>query len=204
MSKEWSFDWEHEVYITTPGGQRRKETSKCYEVRMYYQNLGPTRTQSQTAKHFNLTQQRVSEIAIKYGWDDIISEMNEYYSWLSHITLKEAQDNFLEQTQSEVKEELQWLRLAIKDLSIKLGFIPNPDTGKKEPDESVDYIKGLKAYKNLVSSLKDLRSMAYRAVGLADKLNAPQTTHIVNNNPIQDLSEFVEDKSLQDEILNDF
>lgn len=203
MPTEWTMDWEHEVYIITPKGQRRKETAKCLEVRFYYQDLGPQRTLQAVADHFDISVQRVHEIKEKYDWDRIIKEMNEYNSWLSQITLKEAQDALLTDIQSEVKEEIKLIRFAISDLSVKLGFIADPVTGIKEPDESIDYVKGLKAYKSLVSSLKDLRAMAYRAVGLADKLNAPQTTRIINDDPKQDLSEFVEDKELQDEILND-
>lgn len=183
MQHEWSMDWEHRVRIPNPNYDPNKprsrkellETGECFEKRQYYQNLGPKRTYTAVADHFNISVQRVSEIADKYGWEDIITEMESYHAWLSQITLKEAQEKLLEDTQNEVKEEIRLIRYALNDLSIRLGFIPNPKTKVKEPDLNINYLKGLKTYKNLVSSLKDLRSMAYRSVGLADKLNAPQT-----------------------------
>ena len=179
----WSMDWEHRVRIPNPkynknNPRSRKtllETPECFEKRQYYQDLGSKRTKAAVAEHFNISDTRVREIAKKYGWDDIIIEMESYYAWVSHITLKEAQDTLLETIQSEVKEEIRVIRFAIMDLSVRLGFIPDPETKVKKPDKNLDYLKAITSYKNLVSSLKELRAMAYRAVGLADKLNAPQT-----------------------------
>lgn len=180
---EWSMNWEHPVKIPNPNYDKSKprspkkltETGNCFEKRQYYQNLGPKRTKHAVAEKYNISDQRVGEMAEKYGWDDIIIEMESYYAWLSHITLKEAQDTLLETIQSEVKEEIRVIRFAIMDLSVRLGFIPDPETRVKKPDKNLDYLKAITSYKSLVSSLKELRAMAYRAVGLADKLNAPQT-----------------------------
>ena len=182
---DWSMDWEHPIKIPNPNYDKNKprsrkeltETGECFEKRQYYQNLGPKRTHQAVADHFGISQQRVSTIADKYGWESIIIEMDSYYAWLSQISLKEAQDELLETIQSEVKEEIEIIRAALKDLSVRLGFIEDSETGVKKVDESLNYLKGLSTYKNLVSSLKELRSMAYRAVGLSDKINAPQTIH---------------------------
>jgi len=211
--KDWSFDWEHAVEIPNPNYDENKprskkvltETAKCLELKLYYFSLPlHKRTKKTVAEHFNYKNDSVvRRAAKKYHWDDTEKEEQEYYAWLSQTTLKEAQDALLETIQSEVKEEIKLIRFALMDLSVKLGFIPHPQTKVKEQDPEIDYIKGINAYKSLVSSLKGLRAMAYRAVGLADKLNAPQTTRIINDEPLQDLSEFVEDKEKQDEIFND-
>ena len=211
--KEWSFDWEHAVKIPNPNYDPNKprskeyleETARCLELKLYYFSLPlHERTVKAVQTHFKYKSDRQIRLAKKkYHWDDTEKEEQEYYAWLSQTTLKEAQDALLETIQSEVKEEIKLIRFALMDLSVKLGFIPHPQTKVKEQDPEIDYIKGINAYKSLVSSLKGLRAMAYRAVGLADKLNAPQTTRIINDEPLQDLSEFVEDKEKQDEIFND-
>lgn len=100
----------------------------------------------------------------------------------------------MEQTQKETDEEIKLLRIAIADLSIKLGFIEDPKTGEKSLDSDIDYIKGLKAYNSLIASLRSVRAMRYRVLEQPDKRNDKQEIETIDDTP-KPLSEIFKNSS---------
>ena len=175
----YDYDWRHPITVPNPknksGVSVEKGSFKWFE---YW--LKNECTFKDVAIYFKTSEENIRGIAKLFKWRERKSNRDDFISRQREKQIISDYADFLEQTQKETDEEIQLIRAAILDLSIKLGVKENPETGEKEPDYKIDYVKGIKAYGSLVNSLGRLRAMRYRSLEQPDKRTDKQETEITS------------------------
>ena len=175
----YEYDWRHPIKVPNENNKSGISVEKgSFEWFKYWLETGCT--YQEIADKFHTSKSTVVNIAKLFKWDERKSNKEDYISRQREKQIIIDYADFLEQTQRETDEEIQLIRVAILDLSVKLGFMEHPDTNEKRRDDDIDYIKGLKAYGSLINALKELRAMRYRSLEQPDKRNDKQ--EIVKNN----------------------
>lgn len=175
----YEYDWRHPITVPNEKNKSGCSVEKgSFKWFKYWLENGCT--YQEIADHFHTSKSTVANIAKLFKWDERKSNKEDYISRQREKQIISDYADFLEQTQEETDEEIQLIRAAILDLSIKLGVKENPETGEKEPDYDIDYVKGIKAYSSLVNSLGRLRAMRYRSLEQPDKRTDKQETEITS------------------------
>lgn len=175
----YDYDWRHPITVPNPknksGVSVEKGSFKWFE---YW--LKNECTFKDVAIYFKTSEENIRGIAKLFKWRERKSNRDDFISRQREKQIISDYADFLEQTQKETDEEIQLIRAAILDLSIKLGVKENPATGEKKQDYAIDYVKGIKAYSSLVNSLGRLRAMRYRSLEQPDKRTDKQETEITS------------------------
>ncbi len=178
--KEWSYDWEHKIEITTPNGNTAVETDKGWDYFCYYRDLGDKRSLQKVADHFNKTKGHIHKnYNKKYDWQRRISEKKEYDIWLKKKLLQDSQDELLKKNRQETAEDNHILRCLQQDLAIRLGYIKDPETDEYNPDPNLEFLDGVDRLLKMPQAFSTNRKDAYRANEMPDKINDKQE-HEVN------------------------
>lgn len=175
----YEYDWRHPITVPNKNNKSGCSVEKgSFKWFQYWLKNGCT--YQKVANEYNTAKSTVATIAKLFKWDERKSNRDDFISRQREKQIISDYADFLEQTQEETDEEIQLIRAAMLDLSIKLGFKENPETGEKEPDSEIDYVQGIKAYGSLVNSLGRLRAMRYRSLEQPDKRTDKQETEITS------------------------
>lgn len=169
--KEWTYDWEHKIKITTPQGKQKTETNKCFE---YFNCFKRIKSIVKTAEHFGKNPGYMQQVATKYEWQRRVSEMMEYETHIKDKELREQQTDLVATIKNETDEDNKALRKAEQDILVQLGYIKDPVTKEFKPNHDVSKIRLIETLTSIQKALSNNRRDMYRAVGLPDKLNDKQ------------------------------
>lgn len=115
-----------------PWGRMDEETDRDYELFSYYRSLGLSRTQSETARHFGITQVYVNRVANNRNWIERVKAWDDYRE---RIYTTEV----IEGVKKMARDHAEIASKGIKSLSVAfdalLQRILDPETGEVLWDE---------------------------------------------------------------------
>lgn len=174
---EWTYDWAHRIYITTPKGHRRQETDVAWEYFAYYRDLGYERTKTKVADKYKVPLRNIQEYAKKYRWDSRITEMTQYEDQQKQKKLHAKQETVLTQLQKDTIADNKILTAIEKAILIEAGLIENANGIKEKTTK-----QNLTTIGNTLSQIniakRSNRQDILRAYNMPEKINDKQNVNM--------------------------
>lgn len=194
---EWTYDWAHRIYITTPKGHRRQETDVAWEYFTCYRDMGYERTHVKVAKKYGKEIDTIRTYANKYNWDSRINEMTQYEDHQKQKKLHAQQETVLTQLQKDTLDDNKILTAIEKAILIEAGLIENQDGIKEKTTK-----QNLTTIGNTLSQIniakRSNRQDILRAFNMPEKINDKQEVNMES----EVTAEVKADVNIQDQELN--
>ena len=194
---EWTYDWTHRIYITTPKGNKRQETDVAWEYFTSYRDMGYERTKTEVAKKYNVKVNTICDYAAKYNWDNRIQEMDQYNDQQKQKKLQSQQETVLTQLQKDTINDNKILTAIEKAILIEAGLLPD-ENGKTEKTTK----QNLTTIGNTLSQIniakRSNRQDILRAFNMPEKINDKQEVNMES----EVTAEVKADVNIQDQELN--